>query len=128
VREALTIIAFGTGNKSLIRTVAAASESHAAPPPAGSQHNPSTGTHQGCQAGCASSSGASEMMQAVESHAVPVSFKPQQGQGGSHSSLPFTGENVLEIVLAGLVLTGVGLMLKGRAKHERPSGAQLASR
>jgi hypothetical protein len=128
VREALTIIAFGTGNKSLIRTVAAASESHAAPPPAGSQHNPSTGTHQGCHAGCASSSGASEMMQAVESHAVPVSFKPQQGQGGSHSSLPFTGENVLEIVLAGLVLTGVGLMLKRRAKHERPSGAQLASR
>ena len=121
VREALTIIAFGTGNKSLIRTAAAASESHAAAPPARSQHTrPTTTTRQGCQTACGSSSGDSQASQSAHSHAVPVGFKPQSGQGTtSNSNLPFTGENVLEVILAGLVLTGAGLMLKLRRGNRR---------
>jgi hypothetical protein len=117
VREALAVISFGTGNNSVIRTTAAASESHAAAPPAQSQHNHPTPPQQGCQAGCVSSSGgASKVMQSVHGHVVPVSFKPKPTQGSSNSGLPFTGENVLEVVLAGLVLTGAGLILKSRQK------------
>jgi hypothetical protein len=117
VREALAIISFGTGNESVIRTSAAASESHAVAPPARSQHNHPGPAQQSCQAGCASSSGgASEGMPRVHGHVVPVSFNRKSPQGSSNSSLPFTGENVLEVVLAGLVLTGAGLFFKSRQK------------
>ena len=117
VREALAIISFGTGNNSIIRTSAAASESHAAAPPARSRHGHSTPPQQGCQGGCASSSGGTSIgMQTVHGHVVPVSFTRKPAQGGSDSGLPFTGENLLEVVLAGLVLTGAGLILRSRQK------------
>jgi hypothetical protein len=119
VREALTVISFGTGNNSVIRTSAAASESHAAAPPARSKDHHPTSPQQGCQAGCAFSSGGggtSNSTQTVHGHAVPVSFTPKSGQGSSNSGLPFTGENVLEVVLAGLVLAGAGLILRSRQK------------
>ena len=117
VREALAIISFGTGNNSIIRTSAAASEAHAAAPPVRSRHDHPTSPQQGCQAVCASSSGAaSKAMQTVRGHAVPVSFTRKPAQGSSNSGLPFTGENVLEVVLAGLLLTGAGLILRSRQK------------
>jgi LPXTG-motif cell wall-anchored protein len=55
-------------------------------------------------------------VQTVHGHVVPVSFKPKSPQGSSNSGLPFTGENVLEVVLAGLLLTGAGLILRSRQK------------
>jgi hypothetical protein len=117
VREALAIISFGTGNNSLIRTSAAASESHAAAPPARSKHKHPSSPQQGCQTGCATSGGdTSKSVQTVHGHVVPVSFKPKSPQGSSNSGLPFTGENVLEVVLAGLLLTGAGLILRSRQK------------
>jgi hypothetical protein len=39
------------------------------------------------------------------------------------TTLPFTGENVLEVILVGLILTGGGLALANRTRTRRPDGA-----
>ncbi|MFL5828333.1 MAG: hypothetical protein ACJ76X_00300 [Solirubrobacteraceae bacterium] len=145
VREALTAIVLPAAGTALLKTVTSASESHAVAPNVtgsgngggnggangggnGTGGNGGNGGNGGAVGGehthtctaandtgnCEDTGGANAGAQSGENGENPAEHAINEATAGE---LPFTGENLLKLVLVGLVLGGVGLALNLRARE-----------